>query len=366
MEGVEGMLKGLKLSEEERAGVRIGGNVLELKGREVDQAVGRLMAEKPAITEAMENALGPIWCPIKGIEVKDLGENRFLFTFLQASGKKRAVDNGPWMFDRDLLVMEDYDAGKAIDDYKFDKIPIWIRVHKLPLGKMDGCTGELIGNRIGEFMEVDGLVDGMAVGKCLRVKVRMMITKPLMRGTMVEIDGGKRAIWCPFEYEYCPDFCFVCGCIGHIDKDCERKLKKGEEPQFGRWLKWFPPRRTSFNDNRRNWNDGGRRMGSWGSGSSGRGSDAKSWRKQESGSKDSNKSIEEGKEVTSPLKITEGKEAGGSLARKKHLSFGVEGVGGDKGVPKEMGKGKEGDVRGSSARSVDSEEKMGELEIVRW
>jgi hypothetical protein len=208
-------------------------------------------------------------------------------------------------------------------------------------------------------MEVDGLVDGMAVGRCLRVKVRMMITKPLMRGTMVEIDGGKRAIWCPFEYEYCPDFCFVCGCIGHIDKDCESKLKKGEEPQFGRWLKWFPPRRTSFNDNRRNWNDGGRRMGSWGSGSSGRGSDAKSWRKQDSGSKDSNKSIEEGKEVTSPLKITEGKEAGGSLARKKHLSFGVEGVGGDKGVPKEMGKGKEGDVRGSSARSVDSEEKMG-------
>jgi hypothetical protein len=302
------------------------GNMLEFKGREVDQAVGRLLAKKPAISEAMENALGPIWCPMKGIEVKDLGENIFLFMFLQATRKKKAVDNGPWMFDRDLLVTEEYDAGKTFDDYKFDKIPIWVRVHKLPLGKMDGCTGELIGNRIGEFMEVDGLVDGMAVGKCLWVKVRMMITKPLMRGTMVEIDGGKQAIWCPFEYEYCQDFCFVCGYIGHIDKDYERRLKKGEDPQFGRWLKWIPPRRTSFSNNRRSWNEGGRRMGSWGSGSSARGSDAKSWRKQDSGSKDSNKSLEEEKEVTSPMKITDGKEAGGFWRGRSILALKLKGM----------------------------------------
>jgi hypothetical protein len=37
---------------------------------------------------------------MKGIEVKDLGENRFLFTFFHASGRKKAVDAGPWMFDK--------------------------------------------------------------------------------------------------------------------------------------------------------------------------------------------------------------------------------------------------------------------------
>jgi hypothetical protein len=35
----------------------------------------------------------------------------------------------------------------------------------------------------------------------------MSIKKPIMRGTMIEVEGGKRTIWCPFEYEYCPNFC---------------------------------------------------------------------------------------------------------------------------------------------------------------
>jgi hypothetical protein len=34
MEGVEGLLKGLRLSEEEREGVKIGGGPLRVEGRE--------------------------------------------------------------------------------------------------------------------------------------------------------------------------------------------------------------------------------------------------------------------------------------------------------------------------------------------
>jgi hypothetical protein len=319
MEGVEGLMHGLKLSEEERAGVKIGTGRVQAR-RGVNQAVGKLLAEKPAHTEAICNALGPIWCPMKGIEVKDLGENIFLFTFLQPMGKKKAEDSGPWMFDKDLLVLEEFDAGKTIDEYEFNKIPIWFRVFNLPLGRMDGVTGELIGNQVGDFMEVDGLVDGMAVGQFLRVKVRLLITKPLMRGTMVEVGSGKRSIWCRFEYEYCPDFCFICGIIGHVDKECSKKLVIGEEAQFGKWLKWVPPKRSSFSDGRRGWNDGsGRRMGSWGSGGGRRGSDAPSWKKSETISNNSSKNIEGEKKVCSPLKITDGKGEEGRNSVKEPL-----------------------------------------------
>jgi hypothetical protein len=208
MESVEGMLKGLRLSEEELKGIRIGGKDGDLiKGVEA-QAVGKLFSEKPAFTDALANALGPIWCPMKGIDVKDLGGNIFLFTFHQPLGKKKAVENGPWIFDNDLLVMEEFVASKTLDDYAFDRIPIWVRVHKLPLGRMSADTGEQIGNQIGEFIEVADLVNGMAVGQYLRVKVWMRITKPLMRGTMVDVEEGKGKKWCPFEYEYLPDFCY--------------------------------------------------------------------------------------------------------------------------------------------------------------
>jgi hypothetical protein len=84
---------------------------------------------------------------------------------------------------------------------------------------------------------MDGVENGMAIGKCLRIKVKWELAKPLMRGTMVEVDEKGRKLWCPIGYEFLPDFCFICGIIGHVDKECDRKLSKGEEPQYGKWLK---------------------------------------------------------------------------------------------------------------------------------
>ncbi|KAK1663576.1 hypothetical protein QYE76_051735 [Lolium multiflorum] len=311
MEGVEGMMKGLRLSEAERSGVKIGGRRGEGKGVLAEsQAIGKLMAEKPAYEEAMENALGPLWCPMKGIDCKDLGDNLFLFTFHQAGGKKKAVDGGPWTFDKQLLVLEEYDPSKNLDDYAFTHIPIWVRIFKLPLGLMDRATGESVGNQIGEYMETGGIEDGLAVGKFLRVKVRKNILQPLMRGTMVEINETGRTIWCPLQYEYLPDFCYICGKIGHLDKECSIKLGKGEEPQFGNWLKWVPPKKHNFVENRRRGADGGGRKNfKFGSSTSGAGSDAPSWRKEVSTSKNNNLLKERvEREVPSPLKLTSGKE----------------------------------------------------------
>ena len=128
-------------------------------------------------------------------------------------------------------------------------------------------------------MEMDGLEDGMAVGKFLRVKVRMNILKPIMRGTLVEVDDNGRMIWCNFEYEFLPDFCYVCGMVGHLEKECDVRLKKGEEAQYGKWLRWMPPRRNIFSGNS-SWGDrGGKRNYNFTSSGSKLRSEAPSWKK---------------------------------------------------------------------------------------
>jgi hypothetical protein len=140
MDGVEGMLRGLKLSEAERARVKVGGaGLLRRRGGEDEKAVGKLLSEKQAHAGAIADTLGPIWCPMKGV-CKDLGENKFLFTFFQEGGRKKAVEEGPWTFDKALIVMESFDPCKTLDEYKFAQIPIWVRIYKLPLGLMDRDT----------------------------------------------------------------------------------------------------------------------------------------------------------------------------------------------------------------------------------
>ena len=152
------------------------------------QAVGRVVSEKPAHPDAISLSLGRVWCPIKGIDCREAGDNRFVFIFKQESGKRKALEDGPWMFDKELVVVEDYDPAKRIEDCDFDEIPIWVRIFNLPLGMMHEDSAEEIGNIIGRFMEVDAGVDGKAIGKFLRVKIRMKINNPIMRVFTLDVD----------------------------------------------------------------------------------------------------------------------------------------------------------------------------------
>lgn len=182
MEGVERKLKTLQLSEAERKGVKLSkrsmGSSLIVKA----QAVGKLMSNRPARVDALVSTLGWIWCPFRGIECKDLGMNRFLFTFREDGGKMKALTSGPWMFNKSLLVLEDFKPNKTLEEYQFKFIPIWVRADGIPMGMMDRENGEAIGKEIGEVIDVDVDENEMATGEFMRIKVKLDITKPLMRG----------------------------------------------------------------------------------------------------------------------------------------------------------------------------------------
>lgn len=255
-DGIEDLLKGLKLSEEDRNGVR--GEWRSVAGEEskVAQAVGKLFSGKVGNADGMAQSLGKIWCPLKGIRCKELGDNFFLFSFLQPSGKRRATTEGPWEFGGDLLIVVDFDGKKRLKDLEFIYTPVWIRVFDLPLGMMNEATGRKIGDKVGKTLEVDAEDDGSTIGRYLRIKVRLDVRKPLLRGVMMEDEEGG-SFWCPFKYEFLPNFCYVCGLLGHTDKDCDDYGGRDEKQQFGEWLRINPSRRRIVNDNRSKWSDRG-------------------------------------------------------------------------------------------------------------
>ncbi|KAI4966968.1 hypothetical protein ZWY2020_034639 [Hordeum vulgare] len=195
----------------------------------------------------------------------------------QWAGWRRALEDGPWWFDKALLVLEEYDPMKIVDEYAFKIIPIWIRVYGLPLGYMHRYSSwDIIAKNFQELVEVDVGPDGAVVGKFLWVKVKLDISVPLMRGFLLDREKdskdnsmnvekekekqGKKVLWCGFEYEYLPDFCYTCGIIGHGEKECVSRPKAGEAPQFGPWMRAA--------DDGRKGTEGGRirRSGNWGGG----------------------------------------------------------------------------------------------------
>ena len=147
------------------------------------------------------------------------------------------------MFGKDLVVMEDYDAMKTIEEMDFSFIPIWVRIMKLPLGMMTRATCEAIGDEIGTFMCMELDENDSAVGRFLRIKLRLDVRKPLMRGVTVCAGEEGKPRWCPVEYEYLPDFCYTCGIIGHTDHSSGVKIAEGEVQQFSRKLRCISERR---------------------------------------------------------------------------------------------------------------------------
>ncbi|KAI4979006.1 hypothetical protein ZWY2020_015759 [Hordeum vulgare] len=298
------------------------------------QAVGKLFSEKPVHAGIIGQTLGRIWCPIKGLECKELETNVFLFMFRQAAGWRRALEEGPWWFDKELLVMEEFDPEKTVDEYEFKLIPMWIRVFGLPLGQMNRDTSERIGADFHELVEVEVGPDGMAVGKYLRVKVKLNITIPLMRGFVLQREQKKEKqsgmedveeeetgqkkkglLWCRFEYEHMPDFCYTCGVIGYGEKDCLTRPLKGDVPQFGPWL-WAEVyhRKTDGGVYGRGQNSRSisgsegsqerRRTIGWEKGSRGSGNNAAAWKEDTTNTSSDKATRQEETEVTSPLKIT--------------------------------------------------------------
>jgi hypothetical protein len=147
------------------------------------QTVGEVIKKKPERAEIVEVVLGKIWCPLKGMECMNLDENIFPFTFKQLAGKRRTMEDGPWMIGSDnLVVVAYYDADKTIDEIEFTSIPVWVRVSKMQLGLMNKSLGEM--KLIAEVMEVDAEEDEIATRQFFRIKIYLDSCKPLMRCVM--------------------------------------------------------------------------------------------------------------------------------------------------------------------------------------
>lgn len=331
MEQIEGAVKS-SLSAAEKKGVRImtrgGGKGVSLSGVEKIQAVAKLFYEKLAHPESLEQALGPVWCPMKGIHCKSLDENRFLITFHQASGKKKAIEEGPWNLSKEILVV------REIDELEFAMVPMWVQVSQLPIGMMNAEAAEIIGDEIGEFMDVDTDDGKNAVGSFLRLKVRIDIRKPLMRGVTVIVGSGGKEKWCPLAYEHLPDFCYSCGLVGHTAKLCSMVVEKGQPLPYDRNLRVSPPKKKApggaggkgGSHSMLPWQTTSGGSGSKGSlcGSLGKSvvdarSNALSWRKDglsDEGDKKKGLPIGEDKEVTSPMKKVADKDISRSKEEK--------------------------------------------------
>ncbi|XP_050229323.1 uncharacterized protein LOC126678468 [Mercurialis annua] len=221
----------LRLTEEEQFAVNLEDVVDEGVEEKSDlSVVGRLLTNKPYSLNHMKNALASAWRLAKGFNMRDVGDNLFICEFFSKVDRAKILREGPWHFDKQLILLEPVKGNMQPNNLLLTGCPIWVRIYDLPLNCRGKAAVEKIGSKIGKVEERDD-DSGGDWNRYSRIRVVIDTNKPLMRG-MTAINPLGEKVWISFKYERVHNYCYWCGMLDHVEAECE---DKPEQTDFSEW-----------------------------------------------------------------------------------------------------------------------------------
>ena len=189
-EQLEELCGKISLTEREKAGITITeGETEEVRVQGGRCLVGRIWMAKKVNKEAFQVVLTRVWHPTKGVIFKELDDNIWIFEFKEVDVIRRVLEGRPWSFDRQILVLNEFDGKTPPAHMAFKQSPFWVQVHDMPLLCMTKRIGVKIGKSLGCLEEVDLAGDGVGWGRCLQTRVEIDLVKPLERGRALRLEG---------------------------------------------------------------------------------------------------------------------------------------------------------------------------------
>lgn len=116
---------------------------------------------------------------------------------------------------------------------------IWVQIHDIPKGFISESILASIGNFVGKYVKADPANFADTWKQYVRIRVNLDVQKPLKRCMKIKREGGSWS-WVNFKYERLGNFCFVCGIIGHTERECNVLYAHPEKEvdwAYGTWLR---------------------------------------------------------------------------------------------------------------------------------
>ena len=237
MDSLEGLWKKFSLSECEGDGVDLASE----SDKPQSFLAAKFLTRRSLNVEAVARTFKPLWRTDQGFTIRDMGNNILVIVFDEEADRERVLQGEPWAYDKHLIVFQRIAEEEAIEEVNFSEISFWIQLHGLPVRKMTQESAILLAAPLGVIEQVAEGDTATGNGQCLRIRVRLDVTKPLCRGRKARFEKGRES-WVSFKYERLPNFCYWCGCVTHSDKDCSywlcnKNSLRVEDQQYGPWMR---------------------------------------------------------------------------------------------------------------------------------
>lgn len=135
------------------------------------------------------------------------------------------------------MILKQTKAMQTPMEVEFEDITLWVQCHNVPLECMEPTIIRRIGEQVGKVEELDVGEGGLCVGKFAKVRVTRRIDEPLVRCVPLMQEGNEKEVIVIMQYEKLPEFCFLCGKVGHISRDCVDDSVDKTNPRYDGWLR---------------------------------------------------------------------------------------------------------------------------------
>ena len=230
----------LKITYDEGSIIDLGNDVSpEMDDKLSLRLVGKLLTSRAFNIEAFKRTMIQSWGVQQKVVIKAIETNLFVFQFFHWRDKDKVLAGCPWCFDQQLLILNEITGNEQPADVSLSYSPFWVRIHNLPFNCRSTEDVKTIASAMGAVMETEN--DELGLEKFCRVRVLVDVNKPLRRFQKIK-NKNNTVVTIEFKYERLPFFCFMCGRMGHHEKDCQEAVDNEGEKElgWGLWLKASP------------------------------------------------------------------------------------------------------------------------------
>lgn len=188
--------------------------------------VRRFLTDRNIRAVVMKERMADVWRPGRGVSITEIEPGLFSFQFYHELDVQKILKQGPWHFDKHLLILGVAQEGIPPQEIPLKQVPFWVQVHDLPIGFMSETVGKGLANFIGVFLEYDEKNNSNYLRSFMRIRVLVDVTEPLKRTKKIRKQGGEARV-VAFKYERLEVFCYICGLLGHSESGCEKLFRMG-------------------------------------------------------------------------------------------------------------------------------------------
>ncbi|CAH9070826.1 unnamed protein product [Cuscuta epithymum] len=75
--------------------------------------VGKVLTDRKIKLQIFKKLMASLWRPVKGVSTKEIGEKRYIFSFYHNLDMRCVLDECPWFFERNLLILKEIKANNV-------------------------------------------------------------------------------------------------------------------------------------------------------------------------------------------------------------------------------------------------------------